>query len=95
METPWLRPAPPLPGRFLTHTLFSLQAAALSLAPGEMDSGARQGGGALGQSREYKLVMLGAGGVGKSGGCLGPAGVWRPLVQDSGEEAVPRDVSEP
>ncbi|XP_073179295.1 GTP-binding protein Rit1 isoform X5 [Lepidochelys kempii] len=31
-----------------------------------MDSGARQGGGALGQSREYKLVMLGAGGVGKS-----------------------------
>lgn len=35
----------------------------------EMDSGARPGGGggAPGQSREYKLVMLGAGGVGKSG----------------------------
>ncbi|XP_041253257.1 GTP-binding protein Rit1 isoform X2 [Onychostruthus taczanowskii] len=27
------------------------------------------GGGAAGQSREYKLVMLGAGGVGKSGEC--------------------------
>lgn len=33
----------------------------------EMDGGARPGG-APGQSREYKLVMLGAGGVGKSGG---------------------------
>lgn len=36
----------------------------------EMDAGARPGGGgggAPGQSREYKLVMLGAGGVGKSG----------------------------
>ncbi|NWT60231.1 RIT1 protein, partial [Erythrocercus mccallii] len=31
-----------------------------------MDAGARPGGGAPGQSREYKLVMLGAGGVGKS-----------------------------
>ncbi|XP_068778538.1 GTP-binding protein Rit1 isoform X4 [Struthio camelus] len=31
-----------------------------------MDAGARPGVGAPGQSREYKLVMLGAGGVGKS-----------------------------
>lgn len=32
-----------------------------------MDAGARPGG--AGQPREYKLVMLGAGGVGKSGAC--------------------------
>ncbi|XP_038023712.1 GTP-binding protein Rit1 isoform X1 [Anas platyrhynchos] len=31
-----------------------------------MDAGARPGGGTPGQPREYKLVMLGAGGVGKS-----------------------------
>lgn len=41
----------------------------------EMDSGARPGGGgAPGQSREYKLVMLGAGGVGKSGAWGGGRG---------------------
>lgn len=37
----------------------------------EMDAGARPGGGTPGQPREYKLVMLGAGGVGKSGACGG------------------------
>lgn len=34
---------------------------------GTMDAGARPGGSPAGLSREYKLVMLGAGGVGKSG----------------------------